>query len=480
MREVQPVLDRHCASCHDGSQPDLPYLKGDLKLTDWATHMPGQWRNGGRFTKSYADLQRFVRRPGIEGDRRMFTPMDYHFSTTALGKLLRKGHHGVQLDPEGWERLTTWADLNAQFVGTWSEVLEKDISQVSNRALELRKRYVPMGPFPDYEAIPQATAYDPTPVAPKEEKNEPQPTPDVKGWPFDAATATSLQKKEKGGKNPLTLDLGSGVRMEMLRIPGGTFAMGSPDGHPDEQPVCEATVGPLWMGKTEVTNKQFRQFDPNHESRTEDRHGYQFGITGYEQDQPDQPAVRVSWQEAMAFCKWLSEKTGKKVTLPTEAEWEWACRAGTSTPFWYGGIDSDFSKSANLGDAMLAQFVGNPYEQDRVKAAVKNPGPYDNWIPQDARFNDGGFVTEPVGKYEPNPWGLLDMHGNAAEWTRSAYLPYPYKNDDGRNQPEATGDKVVRGGSWYDRPKCATASYRVPFAPFQRVYNVGFRVVIED
>ena len=110
---------------------------------------------------------------------------------------------------------------------------------------------------------------------------------------------------------------------------------------------------------------------------------------------------------------------------------------------------------------------------------MKNPNRYDDWIPRDDRFDDGGFVTEPVGKYKPNAWGLCDMHGNAAEWTRSSYRPYPYRDDD-RNATSANEEKVVRGGSWYDRPFHCTASYRVPYRPWQRVFNVGFRVVIED
>jgi formylglycine-generating enzyme required for sulfatase activity len=235
------------------------------------------------------------------------------------------------------------------------------------------------------------------------------------------------------------------------------------------------------MGRFEVTNEQFRRFLPSHHSREEDRHGYQFGITGYDVNKPKMPAVRLSWKQALGFCEWLSKKSGLKVTLPTEAQWEWACRAGSSSPFWYGEAGSDFSKFGNMGDISLSYFSGNPYQQDYVRAKYNNPqNIHDNWIPQDSRFNDGGFVSEDVGKYEANPFGLHDMHGNAAEWTLSKYIPYPYNGKNGRNDTGPAGKRVVRGGSWYDRPRRCTSSYRWGYREYQKVYNVGFRVVAEE
>jgi len=528
-REVQPVLDRYCVSCHDGDSArekrfhgqEFPDLRGGRKLADWKTQMPGHWEGGGRFTQSYWELQRFVRRPGIEGDRRMFTPMDYHFGTTELGQLLRKGHHGVQLDAESHERLAAWADLNAPYYGTWGEIplfcdarssLDgRRVSESNQRALELRRQFVPGGPFTDFEVIPDLPPYDRTPVR-VVKKIEPTPAaPLVEGWPFDVHTAQSLLREalERAGERSLgnagagrgasvassrriavnrlggrlVLELGAGLAIELERIPGGTFVMGCTTGEPDEGPSARVAVKPFWMARFETSNRQFRAWNPVHESRTEDRHGYQFGITGHDQDQPDQPAVRVSWEEAMAFGAWLTRETGLLLTLPTEAQWEWACRAGTGTPFWYGGFDTDFSRYANLGDTMLSEFAGDPYVQDRRKAAFKNPNRYDNWIPQDGRFNDGGFVTEPVGRYEPNPWGLSDLHGNAREWTRSAFRAYPYRDEDGRNDVQSlppTTERVTRGGSWRDRPFRSTSSYRLPYPQYQRVFDVGFRIVCED
>ena len=500
VREVQPVLDKYCVSCHDGSRaggspaPSVgsasarlagrpPYLNGGEMLPDWKTQLSGHWGGGGKFTKSYFELQRFVRRPGIEGDRRMFTPLEFHFSTTELGQMLGQGHQGVKLDAEAWERLAAWADLNAPFYGTWGEIPQfskepngaAKLARVNTRAAELRRKYVPMGPQPDYEAIPATAKFDTAPakhavgILPSEPNARPANGTPAALWAFDAATAVAKQKAAAlEGQITQTLDLGDGVKLELVRIPGGKFEMGS------ENAATESVeVKSFWMARFETANRQFKQFMPEHDSRTEDRHGYQFGRLAYDADLPDQPAVRVSWEEAMAFCRWLSQKSGLKVTLPTEAQWEWACRAGAATPFWFGGLDADFSPFANLGDKRLSEFAADT-SLDHYAAArpMKNPNLYDDWIPRDDRFDDGGFVTEPVGKYKPNPWGLHDMHGNAWEWTRSTARAV-----SGPTAPSA--ERLICGGSWYDRPQRCTASFRLAYPPYQKVFNVGFRVICE-
>ncbi len=186
--------------------------------------------------------------------------------------------------------------------------------------------------------------------------------------------------------------------------------------------------------------------------------------------------VRVSWNEALAFCAWLSAKTGQRFSLPTEAQWEYACRAGAATPFSYGTLDDDFSKFANLSDAKMSEFASNPYTVD---SPLKNPTKYDDWIPKDSRFNDGALLAIKPGSYLPNAWGLFDMHGNVAEWTRTTYRPMPYSVKDGRDDAKTPGCKVVRGGSWRDVPQRSTSSFRLSYQPYQHVYNVGFRVVCE-
>jgi len=263
--------------------------------------------------------------------------------------------------------------------------------------------------------------------------------------------------------------------MRLLPIPAGAFVMGSGQGHADERPTARVVIRqPFWIGQFEVTNEQFARFDAEHDSQVEPMHGYQFGVHGYPTNQPQQPVVRVSWNQALAFCRWLSRKTGREFALPTEAQWEYACRAGTATPMSYGDLNADFSSFANLGDEKLREFALDTYVNIRL---VPNPNPYDDWIPKDARFNDGGFVSVPGGRYQPNPWGLHDMHGNVWEWTRSAEQAYPFSENDGRNDLSASGRRVVRGGSWYDRPKRCTSSFRLGHQPFQKVFNTGFRVI---
>jgi formylglycine-generating enzyme required for sulfatase activity len=102
------------------------------------------------------------------------------------------------------------------------------------------------------------------------------------------------------------------------------------------------------------------------------------------------------------------------------------------------------------------------------------------WRPAYTNVNDGHRVSAPVGSYRPNAWGLCDMHGNAAEWTRSAFRPYPWRDDDGRNSAAGEERRVVRGGAWSDRPEQARSASRLSYPPWRGVYNVGFRVIVEE
>jgi len=465
-REVQPVLDKHCVGCHAAGAKGydarrMPDLRGVKPDEDFVLVCPGNGTRrvtGKRFSRSYLALHPLVRRPGIESDYHMLSPLDYHADTTELVQMLRKGHHGVTLDAEAWDRIVTWIDLNAPFYGTWTEIMGAEAMAGKPEVRQAKP------------ALPEAAGFVRPAPRPKVNRNV-----TAKGWPFNATEAAARQANS-GLPIRWTVNLGGGLKMEMVLVPAGEFVMGDADGQRDEAPLTRVRIDrPFWMGVCEVTNAQYALFDPDHDSRVESKLHYQFGIHGYPLDGSNQPVVRVSWRRTAAFCKWLGERTGQSFTLPTEAQWEYACRAGTNTPLFYGGLNSDFSKFANVADARLSQLASDPYTL--LKAMRKGkPTKFDDYVPKDARFNDGSLVSVDVGKYAPNAWGLCDMHGNVAEWTLSTYRPYPYRADDGRNDGSAAGRKVVRGGSWRDRPSRCRSAFRLSYPSWQRVYNVGFRV----
>jgi formylglycine-generating enzyme required for sulfatase activity len=218
------------------------------------------------------------------------------------------------------------------------------------------------------------------------------------------------------------------------------------------------------MGKVEVTNEQYALFNSAHESGDEGKMWLKWSRSDFFLlNQPHQPVCRVSWDEASASCAWLSQRTGRKFALPTEAQWEWACRAGKDTALSFGPLGTNSAPFANLADASLLRIC----QGERVRP----------FLPVDP-VDDKNTVSAPVGSYQANPWGLHDMHGNVAEWTRSAYLPYPFRADDPRHAAPGAR-KAVRGGSWYDRANLARSGARGSYWPWQRVFNVGFRVVCE-
>ena len=452
-------------------------LRGRERINDYdsAYHFGG--KDAGHFSTSYVELHRFVRRPGLESDYHLLTPMEFHADTTQLVQLLTKGHYGVRLDAEAWDRLVTWIDLNAPFHGTWQEIAGADrVNHLARRRQELRQLYAPRkGSEEPTNVKPPAPA---SPIISKPERAVANQHVACANWPFDASEAKRRQQAGEGARER-TIELAKGVKLHMTRIPAGQFVMGDNAGHPDERPASRVRIGkPFWMGSCEITNAQYALFDPLHDSKVESRFAMQFGVRGFYVNGPDQPVVRVSWRDARRFCTWLSRKTGSTFSLPTEAQWEYACRAGTSTSFFYGGLDTDFSRFANLADKTLSQYVCHPYRKDRLP--LPNASKYDDWIPKDTRFDDHGFVSDGVRNYQPNAWGLYDMHGNVWEWTRSGYRDYPYIEDDGRNTDAADAKKVVRGGSWRDRPRRARSAFRLAYRPYQCVYNVGFRIVCED
>ena len=144
------------------------------------------------------------------------------------------------------------------------------------------------------------------------------------------------------------------MALDLALIPAGSFVMGDAKGCADEKPLAEVKIDkPFWIGRCEVTNAQFALFDPGHDSAYISYYNKDQSSRGAAVNLPAQPVVRVSWLRAMEFCRWVSQKTGRKCTLPSEAQWEYACRAGTDTPLYYGACSTDFGKLANLADSQL-------------------------------------------------------------------------------------------------------------------------------
>ena len=518
-REVQPVLDAHCLCCHDGREPpeDLapdrtfPDLRGDVAITDWRSDISG---NVGVSTVRGTVLDR-LHEP--DATRAAARHRERHGHAAAPGFPRRE--HRVDAAPgQGAsrsaarcrvpDRLVTWIDMNAPFHGTWAEMLGADrVKPVVERRRELERRFggpdrdwEAAGPAAEVNALEMKAGYAPKarnkPVAKPTQVQHglPQETSFIarETLPLDCAPALTGGASpfpdlapEPGLQSTERLDLGGGVRMVLVPVPAGTFIMGDDRGHPDERPGHEVRIErPFLMSRCEITNAQFACFDPAHDSRRESRHGYQFGREGYPLNAPDQPVVRITWHQAHDFCVWLSKRTGRRIDLPTEAQWEYACRAGSRGDFAFGNLGDDYAKHANLGDRRLAEYAACTahlsYEGVRI---LENPGPYDDWVPRDDRCDDGHFLAAPVGSYGANAFGLCDLHGNVWEWTRSTMAPYPHDGADGRVGAADTGvstRKVVRGGSWYDRPHRARSAYRLAYRSYHRAFNVGFRIVVEN
>jgi len=473
-REVQPVLDRYCITCHDGRS-----APSGGEMADFTQRPPvpvtgntdGGYSNGSLFPPAYLALRQYVRGPTIESDMHLLMPGEFCADTTWLVQLLRKGHYGVELNAEAWDRLITWMDLNTPAHGTWHEIVgEEKVNHQRDRRREMMRRYA--GRDEDPEAIVETPPFGGAAEACSAALDGNAPAPSAAGWPFGAEEAA--RRQDAAGTPVRTLDLGDGAAMELRYIPAGEFVEGDPGGLADERPCAAVKIEkPFWMGTCEVTNDQFHRFDAAHDSRLETGDFLQFSVQerGYPVNGPTQPVARVSWREAMAFCGWLAQRTGGRVTLPTESQWEYACRAGSETPLWFGGTDTDFAPYANLADHRL-RFV------DTFAPWGLPSGAIPPWRPAADSVDDGYRVSAPVGTYQPNAWGLRDMAGNVGEWTRSVYRPYPYV-EDAAGAADDNAPRTVRGGSWYDPPHRARSASRRAYPPYRGVFDVGFRAVVE-
>jgi formylglycine-generating enzyme required for sulfatase activity len=267
--------------------------------------------------------------------------------------------------------------------------------------------------------------------------------------------------------------------MKLASISAGEFLMGSDeeDAEDDEKPRHAVHITrPFDLGATEVTVGQFRRFVEATGYRTDaerERNGgrgwneaaskfesapeYTWRDPGFPQTY-DHPVTNVSWNDAVAFCEWLSSKEAANYRLPTEAEWEYACRAGTTTRFASGADPETLAVVGNVADGT---------------ARVRFP----TWTTTIAA-RDGFPFTAPVGRFRANPWGLYDMHGNVWEWCRDGYDAQFYQRAPGDDPtgPPGASRRVYRGGSWADDPRYAASAHRAGVRADYRCYDVGFRV----
>ncbi len=285
----------------------------------------------------------------------------------------------------------------------------------------------------------------------------------------------------------------------MTLVPAGEFVMGSgesaeataeffnkyyggdefkADAFKNEHPQHRVRITrPFYLGTYHVTRGQFRQFVADTHYKTDAEKDDPPGARGWNQDtkvwgfnekyswrnagfeQTDEhPVVCVSWNDAATFCEWLSKKEGRKYRLPTEAEWEHACRAGTTTRYYSGDDPETLAKVANVADATFKANFPN------VKYTIK--------------ASDGYVFTAPVGKFKPNAFGLYDMHGNAwqscADWYGAEY--YAVSGTDDPTGPDSGEYGVLRGGSWLNGASDARCAGRTGGIPDSRCNLSGFRV----
>jgi formylglycine-generating enzyme required for sulfatase activity len=272
-----------------------------------------------------------------------------------------------------------------------------------------------------------------------------------------AASNALAQDAPKTELKPYTETIaGSDLKFEMLPIPGGTFKLGSPKGEEkrkaDEGPQVTVQIAPFWMGKCEVTWDEFDEYAFSKDVKRKQRENVDLAKQPETETKADavtrstkpyadmtfgfgsrgNPAICMTHHAAMEYCRWLSAKTGKNYRLPTEAEWEYAARAGTTTPYSFGNSPEELGEYA--------------------------------W------YVDNAEKPMPVGKKKPNPWGLHDMHGNVSEWCIDLYKPDAYAEFAKLPQPlkgpvvlptPAEYPYVAKGGSWDDDADKLRAANRI-------------------
>ena len=260
------------------------------------------------------------------------------------------------------------------------------------------------------------------------------------GVGFVASVAGPVVIKKLGTQKLFTENIGNGITLDMVAIPGGSFVMGSPNTETgrdsNEGPQRTVNIAPFFMGRYEVTQEQYQAVMGNNAS---DFKGAK------------RPVEQVSWNDAVEFCRKLSQKTGKTYRLPSEAEWEFACRAGTTTPFYFG--DTITPDLVNYdGDYPYGTAAKGLYRQQ----------------------------TTDVGSFPPNSFGLYDMHGNVWEWCSDKWHGnYNGAPSDGSSWETGTDDhQVLRGGSWDNDAVGSRSANRNRSLAGDRVSLIGFRVAL--
>jgi formylglycine-generating enzyme required for sulfatase activity len=244
--------------------------------------------------------------------------------------------------------------------------------------------------------------------------------------------------------------------MTLVRMPPGKFVMGSPETErhrvKDETQHEVAITRPFFISIHEVTQGQYYAVMGNNPSYYNENGAGKSRVKGLETE--NHPVERVTWHDAMAFCKKLGDKEKKTYRLPTEAEWEYACRAGTKTVFHTGNdFNGNLANINGLGYASYGKEEAGPFYRRTV----------------------------PVGEYRANRFGLYDMHGNVQEWCADWYAADYYKKSPKSDPqgPEKGIERVLRGGAWPSSAKACRCAARYHLAPDEKNYSTGFRVVME-
>jgi formylglycine-generating enzyme required for sulfatase activity len=406
VKDVQPILEYNCVRCHNEKATAVEKGDTDYLLVTAKGAIRGKYIIPGNGEKSKI----YTTTIAPDTDDKLMPPLDE----------IKKGASN-RLTKEQTTTLKTWIDEGAK----WPE----DIT------LRARKQG---------------------------DARYPKDTPVLVNEIHARIAAFTKEKTEKEMKPYSTNVIGTEVMFEMLPIPGGKFKMGSPEtekGHkPDEGPQKEVSVEPFWMGKTEVSWNEFQLFMyPEEDKKT--REGKQLTVDqsqnvtasdavthptppyvemSFGMGTDGFPAISMTQHAANKYCEWLSARTGHFYRLPTEAEWEYAARAGTTTAYYWG---DDASKL-------------NEYEWSSKNAAL-------------------GYAK--IAKKKPNPWGLYDILGNVAEWTLDQYSPDFYSKmpaENPWNRATLPYPQSVRGGSWDDmEPEKFRAAVRRASGPEWKVQD---------